>query len=102
MKLFEMEGFLRGKCIPADMKVNESTAEYLVRKFSEKDKRISELEAPVANEIVGAVAALSAAISLLEHGGKKGAPSNKMFEQMILDYKRALDDCRAFILKGNK
>jgi hypothetical protein len=34
MKLFEMEGFLRGKCIPRDLKVNETNAEYLVRKFA--------------------------------------------------------------------
>lgn len=35
MKLFEMEGFLRGKCLPGDMKVNETTAEYLVRKLGQ-------------------------------------------------------------------
>ncbi|EAQ5751467.1 hypothetical protein FYP34_04325 [Salmonella enterica] len=35
MTLYEMEGFLRGKCLPGDMKVNESNAQYLVRKFSE-------------------------------------------------------------------
>ncbi|EHX4642964.1 hypothetical protein ABJX56_000963 [Shigella dysenteriae] len=28
-----MEGFLRGKCVPRDLKVNETNAEYLVRKF---------------------------------------------------------------------
>ncbi|EFH8448821.1 hypothetical protein GHR28_04890 [Escherichia coli] len=33
MNVFEMEGFLRGKCLPGDMKVNETTAEYLVRKL---------------------------------------------------------------------
>jgi hypothetical protein len=33
MNLIEMDGFLRGKCIPGDMLVNESNAEYLVRKF---------------------------------------------------------------------
>lgn len=35
MNLIEMDGFLRGKCIPGDMLVNESNAEYLVRKFQE-------------------------------------------------------------------
>lgn len=29
----EMEGLLRGKCVPAKMLVNESLAEYLVRQF---------------------------------------------------------------------
>ncbi|EUL92839.1 hypothetical protein [Enterobacter hormaechei] len=44
MKLFEMEGFLRGKCLPRDMKVNETNAEYLVRKFSELEQRLIESE----------------------------------------------------------
>lgn len=35
MNVFEMEGFLRGKCLPGDMKVNETTAEYLVRKLAQ-------------------------------------------------------------------
>jgi hypothetical protein len=35
MNLIEMDGFLRRKCIPGDMLVNESNAEYLVRKFQE-------------------------------------------------------------------
>lgn len=45
MKLFEMEGFLRGKCIPGDLKVNETNAEYLVRKFAEADARCAGLAA---------------------------------------------------------
>ncbi|GAB50274.1 hypothetical protein [Atlantibacter hermannii] len=35
MKLHEMDGFLKGKCLPGDMLVNENNAEYLVRKFAE-------------------------------------------------------------------
>ncbi|KLR24335.1 hypothetical protein ABR28_09375 [Enterobacter hormaechei subsp. hoffmannii] len=42
MKLFEMEGFLRGKCLPGDMKVNETNAEYLVRKFAELEQKLAE------------------------------------------------------------
>ncbi|HGK4778839.1 TPA: hypothetical protein ACJ2W2_000855 [Enterobacter cloacae] len=42
MKLFEMEGFLRGKCLPGDMKVNETNAEYLVRKFTELEHKLAE------------------------------------------------------------
>ncbi|EAO8811780.1 DUF4752 domain-containing protein [Salmonella enterica] len=38
-----MEGFLRGKCIPGDLKVNETNAEYLVRKFAEAEAKISAL-----------------------------------------------------------
>ncbi|EHW44810.1 hypothetical protein ECDEC9C_3283 [Escherichia coli DEC9C] len=35
-----MEGFLRGKCVPRDLKVNETNAEYLVRKFAEAEAKI--------------------------------------------------------------
>ena len=45
MKLFEIEGFLRGKCIPRDLKVNETNAEYLVRKFAEADAMCAALAA---------------------------------------------------------
>ncbi|MEI9720966.1 hypothetical protein V5043_20715 [Enterobacter kobei] len=45
MKLFEMEGFLRGKCNPRDLKVNETNAEYLVRKFAEADAMCAALAA---------------------------------------------------------
>ncbi|MEH3454042.1 hypothetical protein [Phytobacter diazotrophicus] len=40
MNIIEMNGFLTGKCLPGDMRVNETDAEYLVRKFSEKDEQI--------------------------------------------------------------
>ncbi|MED9501421.1 hNH endonuclease, partial [Escherichia marmotae] len=43
MTLIEMDGFLKGKCIPRDLKVNETNAEYLVRKFAEAEATISEL-----------------------------------------------------------
>ncbi|HIA8167678.1 TPA: ead/Ea22-like family protein [Escherichia coli] len=43
MSLIEMDGFLKGKCIPQDLKVNETNAEYLVRKFAEAEAKISAL-----------------------------------------------------------
>ncbi|EFC6545812.1 hypothetical protein M9N90_002635 [Escherichia coli] len=43
MSLIEMDGFLKGKCIPCDLKVNETNAEYLVRKFAEAEAKISAL-----------------------------------------------------------
>lgn len=43
MTLIEMDGFLKGKCIPRDLKVNETNAEYLVRKFAEAEAKISAL-----------------------------------------------------------
>lgn len=45
MNLIEMEGFLHGKGIPGDLKVNESNASYLVRKFAEMEARCAALAA---------------------------------------------------------
>lgn len=43
MTVYEMEGFLRGKCVPGDLKVNETNAEYLVRKFAELENKCAAL-----------------------------------------------------------
>ncbi|ENT5010384.1 hNH endonuclease [Salmonella enterica] len=43
MSLIEMDGFLKGKCIPRDLKVNETDAEYLVRKFAEAEDKCAAL-----------------------------------------------------------
>ncbi|EJI0956686.1 hypothetical protein ND394_003140 [Escherichia coli] len=40
MTLIEMDGFLKGKCIPRDLKVNETNAKYLVRKFGELESKL--------------------------------------------------------------
>lgn len=48
MNVSEMEGFLRGKCLPGDIKVNESNAEYLVRKLSAVSELQGEVTALVA------------------------------------------------------
>ncbi|WDC10134.1 hypothetical protein PS040_17085 [Escherichia albertii] len=45
MSLIEMDGFLKGKCIPRDLKVNETNAEYLVRKFAESEAKCAALAA---------------------------------------------------------
>ncbi|EFE8059341.1 TPA: ead/Ea22-like family protein [Escherichia coli] len=45
ISLIEMDGFLKGKCIPRDLKVNETNAEYLVRKFGELEARCAALAA---------------------------------------------------------
>ncbi len=55
------------------------------------------------NAMIACAASLAAAISLLERGGKaakKAAPSDKMFDQMLLGYKTALELARA-ALKGD-
>ncbi|EJW6023289.1 hypothetical protein Q9237_07040 [Salmonella enterica] len=43
--LIEMDGFLKGKCITRDLKVNETNAEYLVRKFAEAEAKCAALAA---------------------------------------------------------
>ncbi|WDB29083.1 hNH endonuclease [Escherichia albertii] len=45
MSLIEMDGFLKGKCIPRDLKVNETNAEYLARKFAEAQAKCAALAA---------------------------------------------------------
>lgn len=42
--IVEMEGLLRGKCVPAKMLVNESLAEYLVRQFDTLHQRADKAE----------------------------------------------------------
>ncbi|MEC9646532.1 hypothetical protein RCT40_16225 [Escherichia marmotae] len=61
MTLIEMGGFLKGKCIPRDLKVNETNAEYLVRKFAEAEAKISALAAENAamHETIEAVRSVS-------------------------------------------
>jgi hypothetical protein len=66
---------------------------------------IEELEAKLAKAVEAAVdtaASLAAAISLLEKGGKKAAASDKMFNQMLIDYRASLQRSRAALaeLKG--
>ena len=54
MNVFEMEGFLRGKCVPRDLKVNETNAEYLLRKFDALEAKCGALEnkiIPVSTEL---------------------------------------------------
>ena len=80
MNVFEMEGFLRGKCVPRDLKVNETNAEYLVRKFDALEAKCAALEnkiipvsaeLPPANESVLLFDANWLAFSLVHLGTKR-------------------------------
>lgn len=42
LTLKEMNGLLNGKCLPSDLIVGETLAEYLVRKFAELDQKLAE------------------------------------------------------------
>ncbi|HHX3849757.1 TPA: hypothetical protein ACU9W0_002824 [Escherichia coli] len=61
MTLIEMDGFLKGKCIPSDLKVNETNAEYLVRKFAEAEAKCAALAAENAamHETIEAVRSIA-------------------------------------------
>ena len=45
---------------------------------------------------IDVMASLAAAISLLERGGERAAPSRKMFNVMLTDYKKSLARARAY------
>jgi hypothetical protein len=51
--------------------------------------------------LLDTTASLVASVSLLERGGKKAAPSDNMFSQMLVDYKNSIDRARA-ALEGVK
>ncbi|EOG1815612.1 Uncharacterised protein [Enterobacter hormaechei] len=75
MKLFEMEGFLRGKCIPRDLKVNETNAEYLVRKFAEADAMCAALAAENAG-LKDAISSHAAGFTVCEACGEENISGN--------------------------
>lgn len=65
---------------------------------SREDEALAELERAQREECYRAtpvLAALAAAISLLEKGGREAAPSDKMFEHMLADYRAVLEEARA-------
>lgn len=52
--------------------------------------------------VIDLLASLTAAISLLEKGGRRAAPSDKMFKQMLKDYRQSCCRGREFILKEDE
>lgn len=88
MSLIEMDGFLKGKCIPRDLKVNETNAEYLVRKFAEAEAKCAELAAENAGLKSGAMDE----IKVINRGGqaycvKDGVQVNPMYARWWNDYR---------------
>jgi len=82
----ELERYVMGSTFP------KTPAEWWAcREIDRLRARIAELE----TALVDVTAHLVAAVSLLERGGKKAAPSNKMFDQMIVDYKNCIERSRA-------
>ncbi|HCL8223023.1 hypothetical protein [Escherichia coli] len=88
MTLIEMDGFLKGKCIPCDLKVNETNAEYLVRKFAEAEAKYAALAAENAGLKSGAMDE----IKVINRGGqaycvKDGVQVNPMYARGWNDYR---------------
>ncbi|EEY8719809.1 hypothetical protein ABEL57_00200 [Escherichia coli] len=88
MSLIEMDGFLKGKCIPSDLKVNETNAEYLVRKFAEAEAKCAALAAENAGLKSGAMGE----IKVINRGGqaycvKDGVQVNPMYARGWNDYR---------------
>lgn len=88
MSLIEMNGFLKGKCIPSDLKVNETNAEYLVRKFAEAEAKCAALAAENAGLKSGAMDE----IKVINRGGqaycvKDGVRVNPMYARGWNDYR---------------
>ncbi|EGG5641435.1 hNH endonuclease [Escherichia coli] len=88
MSLIEMDGFLKGKCIPRDLKVNETNAEYLVRKFAKAEAKCAALAAENAGLKSGAMDE----IKVINRGGqaycvKDGVQVNPMYARGWNDYR---------------
>ncbi|HEI3952531.1 TPA: hNH endonuclease [Escherichia coli] len=88
MSLIEIDGFLKGKCFPRDLKVNETNAEYLVRKFAESEAKCAAL----ASENSGLKSGAMDEIKVINRGGqaycvKDGVQVNPMYARGWNDYR---------------
>ncbi|HGY2260460.1 TPA: hypothetical protein ACY3G9_001063 [Escherichia coli] len=113
MSLIEMDGFLKGKCIPRDLKVNETNAEYLVRKFGELESKletalrecrsagitIDNLEAKCV-ALAAENAGLKAGHSYFSYGSEHNFEWHKTAEEAIESAEAAIDDYRGDACDG--
>lgn len=82
MSLIEMDGFLKGKYIPRDLKVNETNAEYLVRKFGELESKLETAlrECRSAGITIDNLEAKCAALAAENAGIKSAIPESRDIE----------------------
>ncbi|HAH9808405.1 TPA: hypothetical protein HIF89_000352 [Escherichia coli] len=92
MSLIEMDGFLKGKCIPSDLKVNETNAEYLVRKFAEAEAKISALSED-HQKAIESIKQADAAVKLAHEKFSVLAAENARLKAIC-------EDRRTFIMNG--
>lgn len=89
-ELVELDNYLRDPSggLPWEVRIKIADA---ITAQAEENRRLRDA-------LLSTAASLAAAISLLERGGKaakKGAPSDKMFDQMLADYRKSLEAARA-------
>ncbi|EOB9966227.1 hypothetical protein ACIZQW_004158 [Escherichia coli] len=108
-----MDGFLKGKCIPRDLNVNETNAEYLVRKFGELESKletalrecrsagitIDNLDAKCAALAVES-AVMKAGHSYFSYGSEHNFEWHKTAEEAIESAEAAIDDYRGDACDG--
>ncbi|ELN3040418.1 hypothetical protein QRB15_003613 [Escherichia coli] len=92
MSLIEMDGFLKGKCIPRDLKVNETNAEYLVRKFAEAEAKISALSED-HQKAIESIKQADSAVKLAHEKFSVQAAENARLKAIC-------EDRRTFIMNG--
>lgn len=91
MSLIEMDGFLKGKCIPRDLKVNETNAEYLVRKFAEAEAKISALSED-HQKAIESIKQADAAVKLAHEKFSALAAENAVIKSAIPEPRDIEDD----------
>ncbi|HAZ3623421.1 TPA: hypothetical protein J1Z11_003512 [Escherichia coli] len=90
-----MDGFLKGKCIPRDLKVNETNAEYLVRKFAEAEAKISALSED-HQKAIESIKQADAIIVAIEN------EQERLFdEDYLMDSKECIDVIREEVKRWN-
>lgn len=113
MSLIEMDGFLKGKCFPRDLKVNETNAEYLVRKFGELESKletalrecrsagitIDNLEAKCAT-LAAENAGIKTGAMYFSYGSEFSFECHKTAEEAIAAAEAAIDDYRGDACDG--
>lgn len=90
MELYEIEGFLRGKCLPGDLLVGESNAQYLTRKLNEGAKTKAEV-ASLSQQVVNLAVENASMLRLLtdisdNHGEFVNDADDYMYASVPLDY----------------
>jgi septal ring factor EnvC (AmiA/AmiB activator) len=95
------------EALERDAKAHEKEITVWSENYAAMERKLEAARAATKKAVDAAVdagASLAAAISLLERGGRKAAPSNKMFDQMLVDYRNSLErTCTALAeIRGEK